>query len=135
MNGLLTIIVLFVAAIAITALITRFSSSESAPQSEAEKQRKREAARRSAVSNRKVMTAVTSGVLVILAIIAVASLLCQDQELRRLGLYFSGAVALPMLVLWGKSRDDGFYPELRKKPDQPPEPVTDHARNDDSRPT
>lgn len=114
----------FVVAVVIAALVSRLSAASSVSHSEEEKQRRREAAIQSEERNRKRMQWIASVMLCILAVVAVVSWFSHDPASKEFGLYIAGALALPFLALWGKTRDDGLNPQLRKKkPNQPSEPT------------
>ena len=114
---------MFVISVVVAGFITRFIAREPGPLSEEEKRKRREAALRTAERNRKIMQWVTSAMLCALAVVAVVSWFSRDPWSKEFGLYFAGAFAVPILVLWAKTRDDGLNPQLRKKPNQALEPT------------
>lgn len=113
----------FLAAMAIAAVVFRFSSTNARLQSEEERQRERELALRSAERDRQLMQWASAIIFCALAIIAIISWLSHDPSTRQFGFCVAGALALPCLILWAKSRDDGLNPQLRKKPSEPPKPA------------
>ncbi len=80
--------------------------------------------------NRKAMQWIAFVMLCILAVVAVISWFSRDPASKETGLLIAGTLAIPFVTLWAKTRDDGFYPQLRKKNLNQPQEPTPTSRDD-----